>query len=816
MRASRAVVVTVVALLTGPFLGFPPGVLAPAVAASGNLPGGTGLAVTIAAPSDGAVLPPGAVTLTGTASVGQATPVADTALITVLDVSNSTHDVEAPGCGDAPDGATPLVLDCEIAAARALNSRAAGTGTVGDVGAVIFGSQAVAADVDPDPEADRPITGPSTDSSNAAGPDIEEVFSSAFSQSAGLGGVHEFTEKTVPGLTNFADAITRTTEVAAASSKPHKIVAFLSDGLASIGGKIDGPLSQVPDNVDIYTFAVGTLAGCDETGQDKQGSLRQIATATGGICTGISDLATLPDILPKVIAAHLEKLTVRVDNGPEAAITDVTPALPVAGPAEASYRATFDDLAPGGHTVCVTATGSDAGGTGSIPPECRRIVINTAPAVSPGGPYSGLQGTPVAIAGMVTDPEGNDLRTEWTAVPVSGVDPDATCSFADPAAPSTTVSCTSDGVYTLTLTASDGISPAVSAGTTLTLTNASPRVSAGGPYDGTEDSPVDLLGTVDDPDSPGLSTRWTVVPGPAVNPAATCSLTDAASLSAVATCTDPGVYAVTLTVLDGKNRPVTATTTLTLRKAREPVSSLSLTAAVAPTVGFVGGDRITVSYTVRNGGETVMPSVRLTTTRPAALPAPAAVTPTAVTPTAVTPTAASPTAAAPGTRAPTGCLADGSSCDLGDLPPGKSTTVRIAFPATASIDATVTATATTSGPDVDSSDNTADARIVVRQPVLTVDPGAGQLGVVVHAIGKDFPAGARIRLAWSIGISQLPGEVTVGRDGKVDAWVLVFHHDQPGPRDLVASPVRGPRFAPVSSNSFLVLRRTLQPPGPTH
>ncbi len=54
---------------------------------------------------------------------------------------------------------------------------------------------------------------------------------------------------------------------------------------------------------------------------------------------------------------------------------------------------------------------------------------------------------------------------------------------------STTVTCTDDGTWTLTLTANDGVNPPVSASATLTVSNAAPTVSidtpAAGSYVGT-------------------------------------------------------------------------------------------------------------------------------------------------------------------------------------------------------------------------------------------------------------------------------------------------------------------------------------------
>jgi hypothetical protein len=64
------------------------------------------------------------------------------------------------------------------------------------------------------------------------------------------------------------------------------------------------------------------------------------------------------------------------------------------------------------------------------------------------------------------------------------VDPGATCSFANPAAVLTTVTCTDDGTYTITLTADDGIDPPVPDSGTLTVANVDPVVTITAPTNG--------------------------------------------------------------------------------------------------------------------------------------------------------------------------------------------------------------------------------------------------------------------------------------------------------------------------------------------
>ncbi|MFC6088390.1 translocation protein TolB [Saccharothrix lopnurensis] len=206
--------------------------------------------------------------------------------------------------------------------------------------------------------------------------------------------------------------------------------------------------------------------------------------------------------------------------------------------------------------------------------------------------------------------------------------------------------------------------------------------------------------------------------------------------------------------------------------------SLSLALAVRPAESFVGGDDLVLSYRVRNGAAEPMTDVRVVTALPPRL-LPAA-----------------------------GC----TTCELGTLAPGQEAEVRVTLPARAAVDTTAGGSVLGTGPDLDPADNTAVARVLVRQPVLAVEPGIGPTGFVPRATGRDFPPGATVRLAWTVGVSPVPGEVVVRPDGTWETGFLVFHNDLVGPRRLAGTTVLGPRFGPVRSGEFLVVPRTLQPP----
>ena len=231
---------------------------------------------------------------------------------------------------------------------------------------------------------------------------------------------------------------------------------------------------------------------------------------------------------------------------------------------------------------------------------------------------------------------------------------------------------------------------------------------------------------------------------------------------------------VTVTVAAKPTTPPPATTT-------PPAGTVSVTAAVNPTpAAYVGGDDVVVVYTIRNGTATVAPAVGLAVTLPPNLPAPKLVEPAT-------------------------CTLTG--CPLGDVRPGQSIDVRLTFPATVALDGTTTATVTSAG-----NTTTASAPIVVLRPALQLVPAVGAEGFVTRVLGTSLPPGATIRLIWSPGISQLPGEVVVRPDGTIDAQMLVFHHDQTGLRTLAGRWVAGTKFGDVSPpQQFLVLPRNLQP-----
>jgi hypothetical protein len=89
---------------------------------------------------------------------------------------------------------------------------------------------------------------------------------------------------------------------------------------------------------------------------------------------------------------------------------------------------------------------------------------------------------------------------------------------------------------------------------------------------------------------------------------------------------------------------------------------------------------------------------------------------------------------------------------------------------------------------------------------LTVTPKVGRSGFVTSAVGTGFPPNAPVVLHWQPGVGETTA--TSGADGTFHAQVLIFPHDQLGPRALVAN-----SGATTAYDAFLVVPSTVKPSG---
>ena len=468
-------------------------------ASTTTLPGGTSLSVTITAPATGTTVAQAPFTVTGTAAIGAAAPIANTLLLTVLDISGSTtQNVPGATCGNQNihDGQANTILDCELAAAKALNDAAVAAGTVFRAGIIGFGGASGTGSSNDAQIADLSraagevaLIAPGSITGPPGVEDVDEVLSSAGIGSApfattfpGNNGFSKFTLKQFFGNTNYWAAVRRARELAATIGTPNKVVVMLSDGASTRGGPggalgttalqaFSGPPSD-PSPPRFFTFAVGPNADCVTS--SSFGDLQDIADASGGTCQEIDDPADAAAVIPGAIASSLTAVQVSVDGGPPAAAT-VTPALPQTGPASVTWSFAAPALAPGPHEICATASGSDGGGAGTTPAECITVIVKAPPVADAGPDRTTTEGTPVAMGAS----PGDGIPT-WSFSGGTG-----TCAADNVHLPAASVTCTDDGGYTATWTIDDQLNPAVSDTASLTVLNVppSPTLSLSpGPY----------------------------------------------------------------------------------------------------------------------------------------------------------------------------------------------------------------------------------------------------------------------------------------------------------------------------------------------
>jgi hypothetical protein len=513
--------------------------LAAAAAGSAALPGGTSFEVHVTAPADGAVLPEATpIVVSGQATVGAATPVANTSLITAIDVSGSTaNPVSTTACGNQNplhDSVANTVLDCELAAAKQLNASAVSAGTVADVGLIGFAGRVVGTNQPLTNEAaplglsptspGQTLVAPSADEDADGTPDVEESIASAYNRNilgtvgfpAGVFpvGFTSFSTFTSAGNTNYWAAVTQIRALAAtAPAGLTKIAMMLSDGDSTVGSPSNQPVGAALTGIAasglmIYTFAIGNAASCAGSGFGY-GTLQEIADASGATCTRLANPADAVTAVPSAIGSTIRDFGTS-GNG-SAGPYDTAPGTPVPpatllpdgslnGPGTATFSNTYaaSSAIPGPKTLCVRATGADGGGP-QTPADCVDVTIKARPTVTldggdgPGGTVGSTpEGSAFSIGGAVS----GTGTTTWSAAGGTG-----TCTFGDLHAARTTVTCTDDGTYALTLTVDDGINAPFSTSEHLLVDNVRPALVVSKPVAGASAPDVTYTGTVTDPGS---------------------------------------------------------------------------------------------------------------------------------------------------------------------------------------------------------------------------------------------------------------------------------------------------------------------------
>jgi hypothetical protein len=324
---------------------------------STTLPNGASLDVSIDSPADGTqFLADGApvpVPVTGTASIGLGSPQAT--IVYVLDASGSTGN----GSGTCSE-----ILSCEKTFFTGLNNAAAASGSVNHVGLVVFGADAVQADMTP---------AGGDDSLGAPGDGNTPIGSVVLTNGGFNYHVGQYTGKDGDANgTNYAAALQQALNVLTASTDSKKLLVFVSDGLSNQGSLADfnAAVSAVQGTGTIANSIA--IAGAACTG-GSAGNLADIAV-NGGSCISVPDPNDLPDLIPNLIGSTLTKVEMSVDGGTPTAVTTV-PATPQAGPAMVDYSTSTAGLDPGSHEICVTAFGTDSTGGSADVTTCVDIGV---------------------------------------------------------------------------------------------------------------------------------------------------------------------------------------------------------------------------------------------------------------------------------------------------------------------------------------------------------------------------------------------------------------------------------------------------------
>jgi hypothetical protein len=314
---------------------------------------------------------------------------------------------------------------------------------------------------------------------------------------------------------------------------------------AADDGSVDGDLGA-PGNQN--SASITTSAGSSVT------------TSAGLVITRAGNQAHLE--LGNVVVLEYDPATSNLPAG--ATVSDASFAIP--GPwttngQQVAATSTIQFTAPAAsatYTVhwkvksgpaCVTASGNQdcfnmSGAftvnlTISAPP-------NQAPSIEAGGPYSGTEGSSIAIDGAsANDPDGDSLTYSWTK-DESGLDGGGTCTLIGATTLSPTLNCDDDGSVTLTLAVDDGIGHTPSDTATVNVSNADPSATPSIPAGNVNEGDSFSL-SLSSPSDPGSNDTFTYQfdcgDGGGYN---------AASSTASRTCptTDNGSRSVKLKILD--------------------------------------------------------------------------------------------------------------------------------------------------------------------------------------------------------------------------------------------------------------------------
>ena len=215
---------------------------------------------------------------------------------------------------------------------------------------------------------------------------MNTVVNSAFSENGGAGGgLTQFSARNVGVQTNCSAGLEQALLLVNASSNGTNVVVFASDGECNVGPNVGPAVAALQaTGAIVNSVAIGSGSSCANNG--GSGTLQQMAV-NGGQCFEVPNPGNLPDIIDNLIGSTLESLEIEVDGGGQQPIPNsgISPTLPQPGAVSVSYTSAANDLAPGDHTICVTANGSDVTGGVADVTQCETIhllQLSAAPATA--------------------------------------------------------------------------------------------------------------------------------------------------------------------------------------------------------------------------------------------------------------------------------------------------------------------------------------------------------------------------------------------------------------------------------------------------
>jgi hypothetical protein len=192
----------------------------------------------------------------------------------------------------------------------------------------------------------------------------------------------------------------------------------------------------------------------------------------------------------------------------------------------------------------VTATEGTVSGTANV-------TLNASPPTAvAGGPYVGVEGSPIGLDGSGSTDANNDIVSyDW--------DLDNDGAFDDATGVNPTFGAASSGVFTIGLQVTDADGASDTDTTTVTVSNVGPVAVAGGPYSGNQGVNVALDGSASsDPGNDIVSYEWDLDNDGAFD--------DASGVTAIFNSASNGVFTIGLRVTDADAASATDTTTVTI------------------------------------------------------------------------------------------------------------------------------------------------------------------------------------------------------------------------------------------------------------